>query len=56
LGRLDGSLRRHDSTRVDVAAGVVEALSSLDLHFLEVGNQKLKELAAAKQAFLGDKK
>jgi len=43
-------------TRVVVAAGVVEALSSLDLHYPEVGNQKLKELAAAKPAFLGYKK
>jgi len=31
-------------------------MSSLDLHYPEVGNQKLKELAAAKQAFLGYKK
>ena len=43
-------------TRVVVAAAVVEALSSLDLHYPEVGKEKLKELAAAKRALLGGKK
>jgi len=42
-------------TRVVVAAGVVEALSSLDLHYPEVGKDKLRELAAAKRALLAGK-
>jgi PPK2 family polyphosphate:nucleotide phosphotransferase len=37
-------------TRVIVAAAVIEALSSLDLHYPKVSEEKLKELAAAKQA------
>jgi len=36
-------------TRVVVAAAVIDALSSLGLHFPEVGPQKLKELAAARR-------
>jgi PPK2 family polyphosphate:nucleotide phosphotransferase len=35
-------------TRVAVAAGVIEALSSVDLAFPEVGPEKLRELAAAR--------
>jgi polyphosphate kinase 2 (PPK2 family) len=35
-------------TRVVVAAAVIEALDSLDLHYPEVSKEKLKELAAAK--------
>jgi PPK2 family polyphosphate:nucleotide phosphotransferase len=37
-------------TRVVVAAAVIEALSSLDLHYPKVDDEKLKELAAAKRA------
>ena len=37
-------------TRVVVAAAVIDALSSLDLKYPQVGREKLKELAAAKQA------
>ena len=37
-------------TRVVVAAAVIEALSSLDLHYPEVGEEKLKELEVAKKA------
>ena len=36
-------------TRVVVAAAVIEGLSSLDLHYPEVGKEKLKELAATKK-------
>ncbi len=43
-------------TRVVVAAAVVEALSSLDLHYPEVGKEKLKELATAKRALLAGKR
>ena len=39
-------------TRVVVAAAVIEALSSLDLHYPEVSKEKLKELSAAKKALL----
>ena len=42
-------------TRVVVAAGVIEALSSLDLHYPTVGQDKLKELAAAKRALQAGK-
>ena len=42
-------------TRVVVAAGVIEALSSLDLHYPEVSKGKLKELATAKRALLAGK-
>jgi polyphosphate kinase 2 (PPK2 family) len=42
-------------TRVVVAAGVIEALSSLDLHYPEVSKEKLKELAATKRALLAGK-
>jgi hypothetical protein len=37
-------------TRVVVAAAVIEAVSSLDLHYTNVSDEKLKELAAAKRA------
>jgi PPK2 family polyphosphate:nucleotide phosphotransferase len=37
-------------TRVVVAAAVIEALDSLNLHYPEVGEEKLKELALAKKA------
>src|SRR5512145_3191634 len=39
-------------TRVVVAAAVIEALADLDLHYPEVSEDKLKELAAAKKALL----
>jgi PPK2 family polyphosphate:nucleotide phosphotransferase len=42
-------------TRVVVAAAVIEALDSLDLKYPKVNNSKLKELAAAKKALLGNK-
>jgi PPK2 family polyphosphate:nucleotide phosphotransferase len=42
-------------TRVVVAAAVIEALSSLDLHYPKVTKGKLKELAAAKKALLAGK-
>jgi hypothetical protein len=37
---------------VVVAAGVIEALASLDLQYPEVGEEKLKELAMAKKKLL----
>jgi PPK2 family polyphosphate:nucleotide phosphotransferase len=42
-------------TRVVVAAAVIDTLASLDLEYPKVGKDKLKELAAAKQALLGGK-
>ena len=39
-------------TRVVVAAAVIEALSSLDLHYPKVSKAKLKELALAKKALV----
>jgi PPK2 family polyphosphate:nucleotide phosphotransferase len=42
-------------TRVVVAAAIIDALASLDLHYPEVGPEKRKELAAARQALLGKK-
>ncbi len=39
-------------TRVVVAAAVIETLASLDLHYPEVGKEKLKELAVAKSALV----
>jgi PPK2 family polyphosphate:nucleotide phosphotransferase len=42
-------------TRVVVAAAVIDALSSLKLAYPEVGPDKLKELAAAKEALLARK-
>jgi PPK2 family polyphosphate:nucleotide phosphotransferase len=42
-------------TRLVVAAAVIEALASLNLHYPMVGNEKLKELAAAKRALTANK-
>jgi len=42
-------------TRVVVAAAVISALDSLELAYPEVGKEQQAELAAAKQALLGDK-
>jgi PPK2 family polyphosphate:nucleotide phosphotransferase len=42
-------------TRIVVAAVVIDALASLGLSYPEVGPEKLKELAAAKQSLLGKK-
>jgi hypothetical protein len=39
-------------TRVVVAAGVIEALASLDMEYPKVGEDKLKELATAKHKLL----
>ena len=41
--------------RLVVAAAVVDALGSLDLHYPKVGKDKLKELAAAKKVLLAEK-
>jgi PPK2 family polyphosphate:nucleotide phosphotransferase len=41
-------------TRVVVAAAVIETLDSLDLHYPEVGPEKLRELAAVKKALLAE--
>jgi len=40
-------------TRLVVAAAVIDNLASLDLHYPEVGEEKLKELAEAKKALEG---
>jgi PPK2 family polyphosphate:nucleotide phosphotransferase len=42
-------------TRLVVAAAVIDALASLKLHYPEVGDEKLKELAAAKRALTAGK-
>jgi PPK2 family polyphosphate:nucleotide phosphotransferase len=42
-------------TRVVVGSAVIEALSSLDLEYPEVSQEKLRELADAKRALLGGK-
>ena len=42
-------------TRAIVAAAVIEALSSLDLHYPKVSKEKLKELAAARKALSAGK-
>jgi PPK2 family polyphosphate:nucleotide phosphotransferase len=39
-------------TRLVVAAAIIDALASLDLHFPKIGPEKQKELAAAKEALL----
>jgi len=39
-------------TRVVAAAAVIEALADLDLEYPEVGRNKLKELATAKDKLL----
>ena len=38
-----------------VAAAVIETLDALNLHYPKVSNEKLKELAAAKQLLIGSK-
>ena len=43
-------------TRVVVAAIVIEALSSLDLHYPKVGKEKLKELSAVRRALMREKR
>ena len=42
-------------TRVVVAAAIIDALASLDLHYPKVGKEKLKELAEAKKGLLAEK-
>jgi len=42
-------------TRAAVAAAIIDALGSLDLHYPEIGPEKRKELAAARRALLGKK-
>jgi PPK2 family polyphosphate:nucleotide phosphotransferase len=42
-------------TRVVVAAAVIDALADLNLHYPEVSDEKLKELAAAKKALAAGK-
>ena len=42
-------------TRTVVAAAVIEALDALNLHYPKVSNEKLEELAAAKQVLIGSK-
>jgi PPK2 family polyphosphate:nucleotide phosphotransferase len=42
-------------TRVVVGAAVIDTLASLGLHYPEVSDEKLKELAAAKRALAGSK-
>lgn len=43
-------------TRLVVAAAIVDTLEGLDLHFPEVDAEKRKEIEAAKQLLLGNKK
>jgi hypothetical protein len=42
-------------TRVIVAAAIIEALASLNLHYPKVSTAKRKELAIAKETLLGGK-
>jgi len=42
-------------TRVVVAAAIIDALASLDLHYPKVGKEKLQELAATRRALLAGK-
>jgi PPK2 family polyphosphate:nucleotide phosphotransferase len=42
-------------TRVVVAAAIIDALDSLDLHYPKVGKEKRRELAAAKRVLLAGK-
>jgi polyphosphate kinase 2 (PPK2 family) len=42
-------------TRVVVAAAIIDALASLDLHYPKVGKEKLKELALTKKELLSEK-
>jgi hypothetical protein len=41
-------------TRIVVAAAVIEALASLDLHYPKVDKDKLKELAAARKILMSE--
>jgi hypothetical protein len=41
-------------TRVVVAAAIIDALASLDLHYPKVGKEKLKELAITKKELLAE--
>jgi PPK2 family polyphosphate:nucleotide phosphotransferase len=41
-------------TRIVVAAGIIDAMASLDLHYPKVGDDKLKELEAAKEMLLAE--
>ena len=41
--------------RTVVAAAVIETLAALNLDYPKVSNEKLKELAAAKQVLIGNK-
>ncbi len=41
-------------TRLIVAAALIDSLASLDLHYPEVGDEKLKELAQAKKTLLSN--
>ena len=43
-------------TRVVVAAAIIDALASLDLHYPKVGEAKLKELAAARKVLMAEGK
>ena len=38
-----------------VAAAIIDALASLDLHYPKVGKAKLKELAAARKVLMAEK-
>jgi hypothetical protein len=42
-------------TRIVAAAAVIETLDALNPHYPKVSNEKLKELAAAKQVLIGSK-
>jgi len=42
-------------TRLVVAAAIIDALASLDLHYPKVGKQKLEELAEARKTLLNEK-
>ena len=42
-------------TRIAVAAAIIETLDALNLRYPSVSEEKLKELAAAKQVLIGDK-
>jgi hypothetical protein len=42
-------------TRVVVAAAIIDALASLDLHYPEVGKDRLKQLAETKRELLAEK-
>ncbi|MGH9825557.1 MAG: polyphosphate kinase 2 family protein, partial [Blastocatellia bacterium] len=41
-------------TRVVVAAGIIEALDSLDLAYPKVSKEKVEELKAVRQALMGN--